>query len=219
MSARVPRMLLRKMRIDESEYLPFDKVADDTDQYRLVLRYWNDLREGLYLMAPRQDMGGFGLFLQGGDEVDDLVASFLVALVTDEDTKVRQGSREPWSKYAQPWTRFSVDERAQVWTARAVISIAKEFEDEESRQQYRSLIPGIPSRYPCPLLLGLLRLDKIPDNEWGVNEILELIRERKRWGRITVVTSRLSISELGRKYGHEMQDLLQEKFVTDERWL
>lgn len=217
--SRVPRMLLRKMRIDESEYLPLDGFVTDTDHYELALRYWSDIKDGLYLMAPRSDFGGMGLFLRGGDEVDDLVAALLVAMVTDDETRVRQGSREPWRKYAQPWSRYAVDERAQVWTASAVISIAKEFEDEESRQQYRSLIPGIPSRYPCPLLLGLLRLDKIPPHEWGVNEIMELIRERKRWGRLTIITSRMSINELGKKFGPEMQDLLQDKFVTDERWL
>lgn len=216
---RVPRMLLRKMRIDESEYLPWSQFDPQTPHYRVAERYWRDIQDGLYLMAPRSDYGGYGLFLRGGDDVDDLVAALLVGVVTDDQTLVRQGSREPWRKFAQPWTRYAVDERAQVWTASAVISIAKEFEDEESRQQYRSLIPGIPSRYPCPLLLGLLRLDKIPPHEWGVNEIMELLRERKRWGRLTIVTSRMSISELGDKFGPEMQDLLQDKFITDERWL
>ena len=218
MNTRVSRILLRKMRIDESEYLPLAEFPD-SDHQRMVKRYWDDIRDGLYLMAPRSDMGGYGLFLQGGDEVDDLVVSFLVALVTDEGTRVRQGGREPWRRFSLPWDRFSADNRAQVWSARAVVAIAKEFEDPESRQQYCSLIPGMPSRYPCPLVLGLLRLDKIPPHEWGVNEILELLRERKRWGRLTVVTSRLSISELGQKYGPEMQELLQDKFVTDERWL
>lgn len=213
------RMLLRKMRVDESEYIPLDDLDQETSHFVLASQYWDDVKDGMYLMAPRSDYGGMGLFLRGGDSVDDLVSSLLVAMVTDPETKVRQGSREPWRRFSQPWSRYAVEERAQVWTASAVISIAKEFEDEESRQQYRSLIPGIPSRYPCPFLLGLLRLDKIPPHEWGVNEIMELIRERKRWGRLTIVTSRLSISELGKKFGAEMQSLLQDKFVTDERWL
>ena len=212
MTQRVSRIMLRLTRIEESDYVP---LADqpDSDALDLALQYWDDIKDGMYLGAPVSAMGGFGLFLQGGRPVESLVRSLLVTMVTDSETKVRQGAREPWEHYAKPWNRYSVDNRAQVWTASSILVLAKEFDDPESRAQYRALTPGMPSPYPCPYLLGMLRLDKIPVNEWGVNEIVELLTERRSKGRITVVSSRLSIRELGARYGQEMQELLQEEFI------
>jgi hypothetical protein len=212
MNQGVSRIMLRLTRIEESDYVP---LADQPDSpaLDLAMQYWDDIKGGMYLGAPVSALGGYGLFLQGGKAVESLVRSLLVAMVTDSETKVRQGAREPWEHYAQPWNRYSVDNRAQVWTASSIIVLAKEFDDAESRAQYRALTPGMPSPYPCPYLLGMLRLDKIPVNEWGVNEIVELLTERRSKGRLTVISSRLSIRELGDRYGREMQELLQEEFI------
>ena len=212
---RISKMTLTLMRIKEADFIPLSEQPD-SPALDLAMDYWADIKRGLYLGAPVSAMGGYGLFLQGGDRADSLVRSLLYAIVTDPETKVRQGGREPWEHYAQPWNRYATDRRAQVWTASSIINLAKEFEDPESRAQYRALIPGMPSPYPCPFLLGMLRLDKIPVNEWGVNEIVELLRERRSSGQPTVVTSRLSIDELGVRYDREMQELLQEKFISGE---
>lgn len=209
---RVSKITLSLMRVKEADFVPWDEQPDSPAR-DLAADYWSDIKRGLYLGAPVSAMGGYGLFLQGGDDVDSLARSLLVAMVTDPETRVRQGSREPWENYAQPWNRYAVDNRAQIWTASSIVVLAKEFEDPESRSQYRSLIPGMPSPYPCPYLLGMLRLDKIPVNEWGVNEIVELLRERRSSGRPTIITSRLSIDELGARYDREMQELLTDKFI------
>lgn len=209
------RTVLSQLRIPEGDYRPFEELPDSLPR-RTAQEYWDHIQDGTYLLAPRSALGGYGLFLHGGTSADDVAASLLVAIVTDPEGKVRQGSREPWDHYAVPWNRFAVDRRAQVWAASSVVAIAKEFEDPDSRAQFRALTPMLPSPYPCPLILGLLRIDKIPTNEWGVNELQELIRERRRHGYLTVVTSRMTVAELGVTYGPEMQELFQDRFVVQK---
>lgn len=212
--------LLRMIRVNEADFVSIDEVDTTVTAMDRAMKYWDDLRDrGKYLMAPRQDDGGKGLFLCGDEDVDDLAVGLIVAMITDPDTKVRS-TRDPWERYAQPWSRYAIDERAQVWSANEIMHLSKEFDDEESRAHFRALHPGLPSRFPCPYLLGVLRLDRMNDTEWNITEMYNLLRERKRWGRVTVVTSGLTIKALGQKYGADIEKLLLSQFApSPKEWV